>query len=51
MIRSMAQPIFADYIGKYQIKAIDFKTLSLGTLPPVIYGEKIPQLNSYMHCT
>jgi hypothetical protein len=50
MIRSMAQPIFAEYIGKYQIKAIDFETLSLGTLPPVIYGEKIPQLNIYMHC-
>ncbi|KAE7996982.1 hypothetical protein FH972_001658 [Carpinus fangiana] len=45
MIRNMAQPIFAEYIGKYQIKAIDFKTLSLGTLPPVIYGLKVFETN------
>lgn len=35
----MAKPIFADYIGKYQIKDIDFENLSLGTLPPIFYGE------------
>lgn len=39
MIRSMAEPIFAEYIGKFQIKGIKFKNLTLGTLPPAIYGE------------
>ena len=38
-IRSMAKTIFADYIGKYQIKEIEFENLSLGTLPPIFYGE------------
>lgn len=38
-IRIMAQPIFAEYIGKYQIESIDFGNLSLGTLPPIIQGE------------
>lgn len=37
-IRSMAQPIFAEYIGKYHIETIEFDELSLGTLPPIIYG-------------
>ena len=37
----MAQPIFEEYIGKFQIKAIEFKNLSLGTLPPAIFGESI----------
>ncbi|KAL5154925.1 Digalactosyldiacylglycerol synthase 2, chloroplastic [Glycine soja] len=36
IIRSTTQPIFAEYIGKYQIKAIDFDELSLGTLPPSV---------------
>jgi Ca2+-dependent lipid-binding protein len=40
-IRSTAQPIFEEYIGKFQIKAIEFKNLSLGTLPPAIFGECI----------
>ena len=39
MMRSMAQPIFTQYIGKYHIEAIEFESLSLGTLPPNIYGE------------
>lgn len=39
MIRCTAEPIFAEYIGKYQIKAIEFEQLSLGTLPPIIHGE------------
>lgn len=38
-IRSMAQPIFAEYIGMYQIEAIEFEKLSLGTLPPILHGE------------
>lgn len=37
----MAQPIFEEYIGKFQIKAIEFKNLSLGTLPPAIFGESV----------
>ena len=37
-IRSMAPQIFAEYIGKYKIEAIEFGSLSLGTLPPKIYG-------------
>lgn len=39
MIRCTAEPIFAEYIGKYQIEAIEFEQLSLGTLPPIIHGE------------
>ncbi|KAG5010059.1 hypothetical protein JHK87_018574 [Glycine soja] len=52
IIRSTAQPIFAEYIGKYQIKAIDFDELSLGTLPPTVCG-KIgsfpPKTQKYAH--
>uniref|UniRef100_K7MYE2 Uncharacterized protein n=2 Tax=Glycine subgen. Soja TaxID=1462606 RepID=K7MYE2_SOYBN len=44
--------IFAEYIGKYQIKAIDFDELSLGTLPPSVCG-KIgsfpPKTQKYAH--
>lgn len=39
MIRSTAEPIFAEYIGKFQIKTIEFDNLSLGNLPPLLYGE------------
>lgn len=35
----MAKPMFAEYIGKYQIKAIEFDNLTLGTLPPTICGK------------
>lgn len=38
MIRSIAKPIFDEYIGKFQIEAIEFENLSLGTLPPTIHG-------------
>lgn len=38
LIRSSAQPIFAEYVGSYQIKALEFEKLSLGTLPPAIHG-------------
>ncbi|XP_061997727.1 synaptotagmin-3-like isoform X1 [Rosa rugosa] len=44
-IRSMAQPIFAEYVGKYHIEAIEFDELSLGTLPPIIYGLKVCETN------
>ncbi|KAA8534379.1 hypothetical protein F0562_031870 [Nyssa sinensis] len=44
-IRSMAQPIFAEYVGKFQIESIDFENLSLGTLPPVLQGLKIYETN------
>ncbi|KAK7273264.1 hypothetical protein RIF29_14313 [Crotalaria pallida] len=37
-IRKQGLPIFADYIGKYHIKAIEFDKLTLGTLPPTICG-------------
>lgn len=39
MIRSTAEPIFAEYIGKFQITSIEFERLTLGTLPPVFNGE------------
>ncbi|XP_061347058.1 synaptotagmin-3 [Gastrolobium bilobum] len=45
MIRITAQPIFKEYIGKYQIKAIEFDTLCLGTLPPTICGIKVLETN------
>ncbi|KAL2949266.1 hypothetical protein AAZX31_20G167600 [Glycine max] len=45
IIRSRAQPIFFEYIGKYQIKAIEFDKLSLGTLPPTVCGIKVLETN------
>ncbi|CAK9185418.1 unnamed protein product [Ilex paraguariensis] len=44
-IRSMAQPIFAEYIGKFQIESIEFENLSLGNLPPTIQGLKTYETN------
>ncbi|KAF8395245.1 hypothetical protein HHK36_019187 [Tetracentron sinense] len=44
-IRSIAEPIFAEYIGKFQIRSIDFESLSLGTLPPTIHGIKVYETN------
>ncbi|XP_054804390.1 synaptotagmin-3 isoform X2 [Prosopis cineraria] len=44
-IESMAKPVFAEYIGKYQIKSIEFETLSLGTLPPTLCGIKVFETN------
>lgn len=38
-IRSMTAPRFAEYIGKFQIKSLEFESLTLGTLPPTIHGE------------
>ncbi|KAF6166253.1 hypothetical protein GIB67_031037, partial [Kingdonia uniflora] len=45
MIRSTAEPIFADYIGKFQVESIDFESLTLGTLPPTFHGIKIYETN------
>ncbi|PIA37329.1 hypothetical protein AQUCO_03000136v1 [Aquilegia coerulea] len=45
MIRTTTKPIFAEYIGSYQIKSIEFETLTLGVLPPTIYGMKIYETN------
>ncbi|XP_058741256.1 synaptotagmin-3 [Vicia villosa] len=45
VIRTTAEPIFAEYIGKYQIKGIEFDQLSLGTLPPIICGMKVLETN------
>ncbi|KAE9589165.1 putative C2 domain, synaptotagmin-like mitochondrial-lipid-binding domain-containing protein [Lupinus albus] len=45
MIRLTAKPIFAEYIGKYQIKGIEFDKLSLGTLPPTLCGIKVLETN------
>ncbi|KAJ4720772.1 synaptotagmin-3 [Melia azedarach] len=44
-IRSTAQPIFDEYIGKYKIEAIEFENLTLGTLPPSIHGIKVYETN------
>lgn len=45
MIRSTAQTIFAEYIGKFQIETIEFESLSLGNLPPLLYGLKAYETN------
>lgn len=45
MIKSTAEPVFADYIGKYQIKDIKFENLCLGTLPPTFHGMKVYETN------
>ncbi|KAB1223741.1 Synaptotagmin-3 [Morella rubra] len=39
IIKSTMEPMFANYIGKFQIKSVEFKSLSLGTLPPTIQGK------------
>ncbi|GMY14757.1 synaptotagmin-3-like isoform X2 [Fagus crenata] len=41
IIRSTAEPLFAEYIGKFKIKSVEFKSLGLGTIPPSIYGIKV----------
>ncbi|KAL4592033.1 hypothetical protein LXL04_005012 [Taraxacum kok-saghyz] len=45
MIRSLSEPIFSEYIGMYHLKSIDFETLTLGTLPPIVQGIKVHELN------
>ncbi|KAE8647301.1 synaptotagmin-3 isoform X2 [Cucumis sativus] len=44
-IRGMAEPMFAEYIGKFQIQSIEFETLLLGTLSPKLYGIKVHETN------
>lgn len=44
MIRNVAQPIFAEYIGKFQIESIEFEKINLGTLPPIFNGEFAPSI-------
>ncbi|KAJ6909332.1 LOW QUALITY PROTEIN: synaptotagmin-3-like isoform X1 [Populus alba x Populus x berolinensis] len=45
MIRRTTQSMFAEYIGKYKIQAIEFEHLTLGTLPPTIHGLKVYETN------
>ncbi|KAL5569341.1 hypothetical protein UlMin_025916 [Ulmus minor] len=45
IIKSTAEPIFAEYIGKFQIEAIEFENLTLGTLPPILHGLKVYETN------
>ncbi|CAA2958599.1 synaptotagmin-3 isoform X2, partial [Olea europaea subsp. europaea] len=45
IILSTAEPIFSEYIGKFQIKSINFKHLTLGSLPPKIHGLKFQKSN------
>ncbi|KAL1201478.1 Synaptotagmin-3 [Cardamine amara subsp. amara] len=45
IIQSSAQPIFADYIGKFCIESIEFEKLSLGALPPIVHGVKVYETN------
>ncbi|CAK9313429.1 unnamed protein product [Citrullus colocynthis] len=44
-IRGMAKPMFSENIGKFQIQSIEFESLSLGTLPPKLYGIKVHETN------
>ncbi|XP_020532465.1 synaptotagmin-3 isoform X2 [Jatropha curcas] len=44
-IKSTAEPIFAEYIGKYKVEAIEFECLTLGTLPPTVHGMKVYETN------
>lgn len=46
LIRSLSEPIFSEYIGKFLIKSLDFEeNLTLGTLPPIVQGIKVHELN------
>ncbi|CAI9289563.1 unnamed protein product [Lactuca saligna] len=45
MIKSLSEPIFSEYIGMFHLKSIDFETLTLGTLPPVVQGIKVHEMN------
>ncbi|KAK9127467.1 hypothetical protein Syun_016264 [Stephania yunnanensis] len=45
IIRSTTKPIFAEYIGKFQIESIEFESLTLGSLPPTIHGMKVYETN------
>ncbi|CAN7141900.1 unnamed protein product [Brassica rapa subsp. narinosa] len=47
IIKSSAQPIFADYIGTFCIESIEFETLSLGSLPPTVHGKNYAGVKFY----
>lgn len=38
---NIAKPIIAEQIPKYKIDAVEFETLTLGTLPPTFHGMKV----------
>ncbi|ESR49685.1 Synaptotagmin-3 [Citrus sinensis] len=44
-VRTTAQPIFDEYSGKFKIESIEFENLTLGTLPPTIYGIRVYETN------
>ncbi|XP_039047281.1 synaptotagmin-3-like [Hibiscus syriacus] len=44
-VRSTTEPMFAEYVGMFHIKYIKYEKLTLGTLPPDIYGLKIIETN------
>ena len=41
MVRQQAQPYIDQYGPKYKLDAIEFESLTLGTLPPTFVGIKI----------
>ncbi|KAK8659834.1 hypothetical protein V6N13_030026 [Hibiscus sabdariffa] len=48
-VRSTTEPMFAEYIGMMQIKAIEYEEFTLGTLPPEIYDDVVKRTNEYQH--
>ncbi|KAJ6671532.1 CALCIUM-DEPENDENT LIPID-BINDING (CALB DOMAIN) FAMILY PROTEIN-RELATED [Salix viminalis] len=40
-VKNIAPPIIAEQIPKYKINAVEFETLTLGTLPPTFHGMKV----------
>ncbi|XP_071713812.1 synaptotagmin-2-like [Rutidosis leptorrhynchoides] len=40
-VKTIAEPIIKEQIPKYKINAVEFDTLSLGTLPPTFQGMKV----------
>jgi Ca2+-dependent lipid-binding protein len=38
-VKNIAKPIIAEQIPKYKIDAVEFETLTLGTLPPTFHGQ------------
>ncbi|KAG6696984.1 hypothetical protein I3842_09G176300 [Carya illinoinensis] len=45
IIRSTTEPMFSKYTDTFQIKSVEFKSLSLGTLPPTFHGIKVHETN------
>ncbi|KAK4771535.1 hypothetical protein SAY87_032067 [Trapa incisa] len=40
-VKTIAKPIIAEQTPKYKIDSVEFKTLTLGTLPPTFHGIKV----------